>query len=550
MPFKKLTCATLALALMTAAPGVGLPQEDSPEAAPSAKTPIEHMVVIFQENVSFDHYFGTYPVAKNSDGTSFTAKSGTPTVNGLTPGLLTANPNFVTPNGNPFRLSSAQAATCDQNHDYQVEQEAFDLGMMDNFLKFSVKTCSTVGGYDGTAGRPVDLVMGYYDGNTTTALWNYAQNFAMNDNSYGTTFGPSSPGAINLVSGYTAGAVQDTAIAQGVDVTDGALTNDAQPTGDTCTTRDSAHMTGKNIGDLLNAAGLTWGFFQGGFDLSPSLKGVNNTTGCARAHITATGHFGPKVDYIPHHEPFQYYASTANPTHKRPTSASVVGTANDGGANHQYDSHDFFDALSAGNLPNVVFLKAPGFQDGHAGYSSPLDEQTFIVDVINDLEQTKFWDSTAVIISYDDSDRWYDHQMSPIIMHSQAMGMNGGDSDALTGPNQCGSSSTGLQGQARCGYGPRLPYMVISPWARTNVVDHTVTDQSSTIAFIEKNWGLSVVTPATSGDPGSFDQYAGPITNMFDFTQKKNVVAKHVVYLDPTSGAVVKKKPKFVEPGV
>ena len=45
--------------------------------------------------------------------------------------------------------------------------------------------------------------MGYYDGNTMTALWNYAQNFAMNDNSYGTTFGPSAPGAINLVSGYT-----------------------------------------------------------------------------------------------------------------------------------------------------------------------------------------------------------------------------------------------------------------------------------------------------------------------------------------------------------
>src|ERR1700693_6050200 len=197
MPFKKLTCATLALALITAAPGVGLPQEDSPEAAPSATTPIQHVVVIFQENVSFDHYFATYPAAKNDagDGTSFTAKSGTPTVNGLTPALLaTSNPNFNGSFGSPFRLANSAAATCDQDHDYQAEQEAFDMGLMDMFPKFTnVGTCSTLGGYDGSIGHKNDLVMAYYDGNTVTAMWSYAQGFSMNDNSFGTTFGPSAP---------------------------------------------------------------------------------------------------------------------------------------------------------------------------------------------------------------------------------------------------------------------------------------------------------------------------------------------------------------------
>ena len=380
-----------------------------------ASTPIQHVVVIFQENVSFDHYFATYPFAANTDGTHFTADADTPSVNGLSGGLLTNNPNVTGALGKPFRLTPAQAATCDQDHDYTDEQKAFDLGMMDLFPSdVNVGSCGTIGGYDGGVGHPKDLVMGYYDGNTTTALWNYAQNFAMNDNSFSTTFGPSTPGAINLISGNTSGAVQDAAPSGPfVDVTAGSVSGDGQPFGDTCTTRDSLHMTGKNIGDVLNTANVTWGFFEGGFNLQ--IHNPNNSTGCTRTHSSVTNHFSPKVDYIPHHEPFQYYASTANPTHARPTGA--IGSTD--AAKHQYDSQDFFDALAAGNLPSVVFLKAPGYQDGHAGYSSPLDEQTFFVDTINQLEKSKFWSSTAVIIAYDDSDGWYDHVMSPISIHSQ-----------------------------------------------------------------------------------------------------------------------------------
>ena len=503
--------------------------------AGATSTPIQHVVVIFQENVSFDHYFATYPVAKNApgDGSSFTAKPGTPTVNGLSGSLLTENPNFNGTFGAPFRLSHAQAATCDQDHDYTAEQQSFDLGLMDAFpADVNVGSCSTIGGYDGSVGHPKDLVMGYYDGNTTTALWNYAQNFAMDDNSFSTTFGPSTPGAINLISGTTSGAVADVLPSSGTDVTAGSMTNDAQPVGDTCTTRDSAHMTGKNIGDLLNAGSVTWGWFEGGFNLHGS-----NSNCTAQTHSSITGHFSAKVDYIPHHEPFQYYASTQNLTHARPTGAIGATDA----ANHQYDSQDFFDELAKGNLPSAVFLKAPGYQDGHAGYSSALDEQTFFVDTINKLEESKFWSTTAVIIAYDDSDGWYDHAMSPIVVHSQQ------STDALTGTNQCGSASTGLQGQGRCGFGPRQPFLVISPWAKTNFVDSTLTDLSSIIAFIEDNWGLGRIGGTqTSGGSfvGSTDQFAGKLTNMFDFTQKKGAVNAHKLYLDPTSGAVLKKAPK------
>ncbi|QAU24259.1 phospholipase [Dyella sp. M7H15-1] len=483
-----------------------------------AATPIKHLVVIFQENVSFDHYFGTYPYAQNLPGEpAFYPAPFTPRVNGLTSQLLSNNSNASnTGNGtgaiNPFRLDRTQAATADQDHDYQPEQQAFDNGAMDLFPEYT-------GSGETLPGAPMDeegngQVMGYYDGNTVTAYWNYAQHFALNDNSYGSTFGPSTPGAINLISGQTNGVVDQ--IAAGGDiVADGqggyTLLSDADPTDDVCSTSSGArvHFSGKNIGDLLNAKGITWGFFEGGFDLST--VNANNTTGCKRSTLSTVTQT-VKADYIPHHQPFQYYTSTANPNHVRPTSVAMIGHHGDV-ANHQYDINDFYAAVQAHNMPAVSFLKAPGYQDGHAGYSDPLDEQTFVTTVINFLQKQPEWRDTAVVIAYDDSDGWYDHQAAPHANASQT------SQDALNGSGICnghgtlpGVNSNGQPVQGRCGFGPRLPLLVISPWARHNYVDHTLTDQTSITRFIEDNW---LDRQRLGG--GSFDAVSGSINGMFDF---------------------------------
>jgi phospholipase C len=498
-------------------------------------SPIEHIVVIFQENVSFDHYFGTYPIATNpASEPPFTAAADTPSVNGLTSALLVANPNATNPVNaagatNPFRLDRSQAATADQDHAYTPEQLAFDHGLMDAF------PASVGNAGPPPAGSPIvsttGLTMGYFDGNTVTAYWNYAQRFAMSDNSYGTNFGPSTDGAINLISGQTNGVTTDLNPG-GSTIGDGygglTLIGDADPVGDVCstTTGELVQFGGKNVGDLLNAAGVTWGFFEGGFNLN--LKNSNGTTGCKRTTTSAvTG--VTKADYIPHHEPFQYYVSTANPTHARPSSVAMIGHSGDK-ANHQYDLHDFYNAVDAGNLPAVSFVKAPGYEDGHAGYSDPLDEQTFVVTVINYLQRHNAWDATAIIIAYDDSDGWYDHQLGQIINQSST------DADVLTGPNSCGNGTTALPGvnaatlhaQGRCGYGPRLPLIVISPYARRNFVDHTLTDQSSVLRFIEDTFlgGQRI-------GQGSFDGIANSIDAMFDFASPGNIAP---FILNPTTG--------------
>jgi phospholipase C len=292
------------------------------------------------------------------------------------------------------------------------------------------------------------------------------------------------------------------------------------------TTGETVQFGGKNVGDLLTAAGVSWGFFEGGFNLST--VNANGTTGCKRtsvSKVTAT----TKADYIPHHEPFQYYPTTANPTHARPKSVSLIGQSGDG-ANHQYDTQDFFDAVSAGNFPAVSYLKAPGYQDGHAGYSDPLDEQTFVVTVINFLQKQRDWDSTAVVIAYDDSDGWYDHVLGQIVNQSAT------DADALSGTGLCGSgvaalpgiNTTTLHAQGRCGYGPRLPLLVISPWARRNFVDHTITDQSSILRFVEDNWLGGKRLGA-----GSFDTIANSLDNMFSFERAEN---PEQLILDPSTG--------------
>ncbi|MGO9059523.1 MAG: alkaline phosphatase family protein, partial [Candidatus Binataceae bacterium] len=208
---------TALLISVTSGPGLAPAAfADSHHGEPETATPIQHVVVIFQENVSFDHYFATYPFAANTDGSTFNPVDGTPRVNGLgnlvegEPAgvLLTTNPNAGNQaNGsnavNPFRLSHSQASTCDQDHNYGHEQLAFDQGLMD-FFPGSVGVgessfCSSTFSW----GKDKGVVMGYFDGNTVTALWNYAQHFAMNDNSFGTTFGPSTPGLLNLVAGNT-----------------------------------------------------------------------------------------------------------------------------------------------------------------------------------------------------------------------------------------------------------------------------------------------------------------------------------------------------------
>jgi phospholipase C len=140
--------------------------------------------------------------------------------------------------------------------------------------------------------------------------------------------------------------------------------------------------------------------------------------------------------------------------------------------------------------------------------------------VLNDLQQRPEWKSTAVFLTWDDSDGWYDHLMGPIVNSSV------GPIEALNGDGMCGDGTSILPGISpanrhalgRCGYGPRLPLLVMSPWARTNAVDSTVTDQTSIARFIE-----DVFLDGRRIGGGSFDAIAGSLNHVFDFARAPNL---------------------------
>ena len=297
----------------------------------------------------------------------------------------------------------------------------------------------------------------------------------------------------------------------------GTFVDDTDPFWDVCSEGKPAALTGRNIGDLLTAADVTWGWFQGGFTRTrrrqvldeSSARGVRSR---GRASIPRTDPLRFQ-DYVPHHNPFQYFASTANPLHLPPTSVAMVGKTDQ--ANHLYDLTWFWQAARAGHLPAVSFLKAPAYQNGHPGNSNPLDEQMFLVETLNRLQQL------ARVAQHG-----RDHRRGRL--RRLVRPRDAADRESVEHAARLPAAASRTDGPgARCGYGPRLPLLVISPYAKQNYVSHALTDQTSILRFIEDNWlGGQRISEI------SFDRFAGSLADMFDWD---NPTMRRLL-LDPVTG--------------
>ena len=192
-------------------------------------------------------------------------------------------------------------------------------------------------------------VMGYFDGNTVTALWNYVSIWLLMIIFIAPLLAPKLPGHINLISGQTHGAIPANIENE---VSNGTLIGDDDTLFDDCSNGTKLYMTGKNIGDLLNNKEITWGWFSGGF--KPTSTTDDGKAVCGSSHVNIIGN--NITDYVVHHEPFQYFKSTANPSHLPPSSTSMIGKTDQ--ANHQYDLSDFWAAIESGQYPCSKFLES------------------------------------------------------------------------------------------------------------------------------------------------------------------------------------------------
>ncbi len=141
---------------------------------------------------------------------------------------------------------------------------------------------------------------------------------------------------------------------------------------------------------------------------------------------------------------------------------------------------DFLDALQAHNLPAVSFIRAPAYEDGHAGSANPTREQNWLVSIVNRIMESPFWAEAVIFIAYDTS--------------------------------RSGSPGT------------RLPLLAISPWANRNYVDHTLINQASIVRFIEDNWRPDTIdTLDLPNGQASFDGNAGTLTHLFNFDAPRSL---------------------------
>lgn len=596
----------------------------------SARTPIEHVIVFFCENNSFDRFFGTYPFSEG-----FKAKKDTPKADNLlsidpfTGGTyLTTNRNvdFTGNRVNPVELLRNQIYEIGADHSYRTMINNINIGLNDRYIlnnpfaqpPFDNVTYETHGvnspgsvthTFNANFGNTTGLVLNYYDGNTMRAYWNYAQHYAISDKHFATSYGPSFTGAMNLTSGNT-----DSIFANFPDEFNpltffGTLSSSGPllasylntnfdntfplfPLADITwrtyffdqilnspdavafyaslgfTTPDEIKAsitrafdiisTSKSIGDLAKSKNLSYGWFWGGFDLTVNpnpapkqlyaypfgtpppgseqpLQSYTQSTLPIIVDRTPDA-IGTVIGYVQDMDNFlepQLYPAFRNLDHIRPVSVAEIG--NDGPANHLYDYNDFLVALENGNLPNISFIKFRQFQDGHPFYSNPAAQQEAAVRIINALMGSNYWKKTAIFIEQDESDGGYDHVVPPLIRSSNVLTLDTLDrgtilADPADGLTVRGANAGVPQIPLRPGYGPRLPFIAVSPWTKVNFIDHTVTDITSILRFIEDNWDLGII------GNGSYDEWAGSLDNLFDFKKKK---LNPKVFLDPITGEII-----------
>src|SRR3981081_3976256 len=419
------------------ATAVSAEQERQGEGDIGALAGINHLVVIYDENHSFDNLYGSFPGANGISRASQTSKTQVTLAGVPYTTLPQTDPHIPTnlPN-EPFDITKyvpANQKTRDLVHRYYQEQVQIDGGKMDKFVAVSDAKGLSVGYYP-TAQLPVAAE---------------AANYALADNFFHAAFGGSFLNHQWLVCACTpvyADAVKDglpgdlhTVLgANGLPTKDGQLTT--QATGDYAvntifpaqapTITGAAHLpllTNATIGDRMTAAGVSWNWYSGGW----------NDAGAGKAD--------PLFQY--HHQAFNYYANYA------------VGTP---GRAHLKDETDFIAAAKAGTLPAVSFVKPIGADNEHPGYTDVLRGEQHLEALINDVRSGPNWKDTAIVITYDEHGGFWDHVAPPTSeKHSD-----------IWGP------------------GSRVPTIIISPLAKQHFVDHPVYDTTSILAPIEPRWDL------------------------------------------------------------
>jgi phospholipase C len=449
------TCVALIVASALLLAPATLAQTDPTDAL---RQKINHIVVIYQENWSFDSLYGHFPGANGLDQAEATIAQVDKDGNPYTALPQPLNTYFTPPAPDPRFPADLPVApfdttkyvgpnqqTGDLVHRFYQEQYQIDGGKMDKFVAWS---------------DAAGLVMSYYDASDMPE-GKLAKQYTMLDNFFHAAFGGSYLNHQFLICACVPTWPEPPAniVAQldasGMLLKDGQVTPDgfAVNTSYTVNTPHPANVsdpklllpaqTAPTIGDRLTDQNVTWAWYSGGWDTA------------------ILGHPDPLFQF--HHQPFAYFANYAEGTPGR--------------AEHLRDEQTFYTDVAGGKLPAVSFIKPLGPDNEHPGYATLQAGQQHVADLVSAIQNSGYWNDTAIIITYDEHGGRWDHVPPPAI--------------------------------DRWGPGLRVPAIVISPFAKRGFVDHTQYDTTAILKLIETRWNLPVL--------GERDARSGDMLSAFDF---------------------------------
>jgi acid phosphatase len=474
---------TIVLGGCASAPSI---RNTDPDAVDRKLQRIQHVIVIYAENRSFDNLYGLFPGANGIANAPKVAKlqldhDGTPMKQlplVWRSKASGADPKFPTLPNAPFRIDASpinlplSQKTRDLVHQFYQNQEQIADGRMNHFAEVS-----NAGG----------LTMGYYDG-SPLPMWKLAREFTLSDNFFMGAFGgsflnhfwficactpvfpnapaevvaqldaqhrlkrqPNSPAsaldgpAVYLpsqvtVDGYAVNTTQPPFEPSGIPPASAFGSNKVDPNYADPGQHPLPPQTAKTIGDTLSAKGISWAWYAGAWNAAV-VDGVQPPTDNRKViYIEDNG----APNFQPHHQPFNYFARFAPGTRDR--------------AEHLKDGGEFLDAIDRGTLPQVSFYKPQGNLNSHPGYADVLSGDQHVAAIVERIRRSPLWSSSLVIVTYDENGGFWDHVAPPK-----------GD---------------------RWGPGVRIPAIIISPFARRGYVDHTLYDTTSVIKLLTRRFHL------------------------------------------------------------
>jgi phospholipase C len=551
----------LPLVLLSLASAPAPAQEGTSAEWAMARKKIKHVFVLYQENRSFDDYFGTFPGAEGIYSHP----------EGETPGF---NQSFVGVNGEtrtiqPFRIGPREYASdtsdVDHSHEGLVRKMNIVNGVpqMDHYALAEEQHRSRRGNPSQSAVDYAELTMAHVDGDTIPFLWRWADRFVLCDHIFQVITGPSTPGNLSIIAAQTG-------VSQWIQHPDEAptspgsagvpMTNDRQPfwgssrdpnTGSALmpynpeSKRTSASqinltfpilpftLTGGAMGDVAKSdrdevgdlgdimddveylakqgkRPVPWGWFQEGYDHEPTDVKSDDPEDAAGLHAS----------YVTHHNGPQYFGYMAN---------NPKMTA------HIHGLQDLVDAIKGRALPaEGVFYAKGGYEnilgmhptcpdpkaqknfvgdDDHPGYSDCQISEAMLATVINAIAHSPYWKDSAIIITWDDSEGDYDH-LRPSLR--------------TIGPDGLPLSD-----------GPRVPMIVLSPFAKSHAIFHGQGDQASVVKFVDKLFGLTPLADLPNEarlrkiglakgmiDPGPRDDQTPGVSDLFGVFDKARLTGR------------------------